>query len=177
MAFLTGLLGRARAAFDPNRLAVAQALLAGDYDAAAQMTRRLRRRRAEHERLRTAQPRRGARPRAADAPEADEMAFEPGFGFELEAPTASDRQARHALPPGYGDGEPFRDQGPHPADRAHELQHFLDPAVGMDMEPGSGAFPDRWNGGPLAEQGFAPSLNDPDVDEMIATEADMVFQP
>jgi hypothetical protein len=49
MAFFTGMLNRFRGAFDPNRLAMSQAFLAGDYGTAAEQFRQLQ---AEHERLR-----------------------------------------------------------------------------------------------------------------------------
>lgn len=49
MAFFSGLYHRFRDVFDPNRLAMAQAFLAGDYGSAADQFRQLQ---AEHERLR-----------------------------------------------------------------------------------------------------------------------------
>jgi hypothetical protein len=50
MSFFSGLFHRFRGAFDPNRVAMSRAFLAGDYGAAAEQFRQLQ---AEHERLRT----------------------------------------------------------------------------------------------------------------------------
>ena len=52
MGIFSNLLGRVRSTFDPDNLAMTRALLAGDYDAAAQMAARFRQLQAEHDRLR-----------------------------------------------------------------------------------------------------------------------------
>jgi hypothetical protein len=103
MAFFSGLVNGFRRALDPARLSMSQALLAGDYGAAAEMAQRFRQLQAEHDRLRMRDSRKKPHKSKFDGPPASpdstrqfEADFSPERSAESGRWSAEDRQLRDA---------------------------------------------------------------------------------
>ena len=119
MAIFSNLLGRVRSTFDPDSLAMTRALLAGDYDAAAQMAERFRRLQAEHDRLQMRGRRKEVDAKFGDSPFAGnaDAAFDDGLPSDHESTQAI------GVDLAFNRSEPFDPAGP-----AHEVAADVNPA-------------------------------------------------